>query len=154
MIDNRCVLHQLDADGWTISYSIRSFATTLALASNETGSVIRLMADLVQFGWPQKPSRAAYVDLVAVLFGAFRRLQPQRDLDTLINTVLSSVQARLRSNGYRVFLKKQLLNNVPSISAKALVNGITQAADEIFEPIAEAVIAGLAKARLPPPESL
>ena len=147
MVDNRCVLYQLRADGWTVTHGVRSLAVMLALPTNEPNSVIRLLADLAQFAWPEKPARAAYIDVFAAIFAAFRRLQPERDLDVMVNIVLGMVHGRLRRNGYRVFLKKQLLNNVPSISAKALMAGITQAADAAFEPLADAVVAALDKAR-------
>lgn len=146
MIDHRCILHQLRTDNWAITHTIRSYATAVALPSNDLNSVVRLLADLAQFGWLEKPSVRSYVELFTALFAAFRHLQPALEIESIVNSILSVVHARLRSNGYRAFLKKQLLNNVPAVSALALVAGVAELADQAFGRMSKGILMAFDKA--------
>jgi tetratricopeptide (TPR) repeat protein len=148
-IDNCLVLHQLRRTDWAITPAIETLAPQIALPTNEITSVGRVIADLAQFGWPRKPSSAAYVRLFAIIFKAIRRLQPSGNLHALLNMVLTIIRGRFRSNGYQVFLKNQLLNSTQHTSAASLVANIAAVADRTLEPIAEALNQALAGAQRP-----
>ncbi len=145
--DHRVMLHQMRKDVWAITPAITAFTIQLALPSNESSSVIRLLADLARFGWLVKPSRTALVAVFAEIFRSFSRLQPDRDLDVLVGEVLTVVRGLLRSNGYSVFYKNRLLSTTRLTPVEILVSSVRAAADRTFETVAGALAQACSSAK-------
>jgi hypothetical protein len=91
---------------------------------------------LAQFGWIQKPSVSAYINLFVSQFRAIRRLQPQRDLHELLVAIVAMLRARFRSNGYRTLLKKDIRDSTIYIPAQLIIDSLDATADVALEPVA------------------
>lgn len=135
-IDNHLILRQLDAVQWSITGPIQILATQLALPTNDLGSVIRLLADVAQFGWERKPNETKFGDFFSALFRAFRRVQPASNPDTICAAVIEVLRARFRSNGYRILLKNRLLNTTVFRSSQPMIDDINNAAEGTLATVA------------------
>jgi cellulose synthase operon protein C len=142
-IDFRSVLRQLKKDNWRFTPALQAFFTEMALPTNDSASVVRVISDLAQVGWSLSPNRASYVHFFAELIKAQRQAQPTRDAATHLARVRRMVQARLRLSGYRL-LKRRLSDSTSLTPIAALVDGATAVADVAFQPIDEALIEALA----------
>jgi hypothetical protein len=65
---------------------------------------------LAKIGWAQKADVEAYETLFAAIFAAFKKAQPDRDLETLANGAFFQVQEFLRS-GFLVQFRDRLLQS-------------------------------------------
>jgi hypothetical protein len=129
-IDFQAMLHQLRKDRWAITAATEAFALQLALPSNEPQSLIRLLADIAQFGWLEKSDVTSYVGVFRAIFKAFRRAQPDRDLSKLVFSIGAVLQQRFRGNSFRSILKSSLLGSTFHVPASHIVAAVIAAADK------------------------
>jgi hypothetical protein len=148
-IDFRCVFHQLKKDNWQITAALLAFAAQIASPTNDPESVVRLVADLAQVGWGQKPNRVSYVRFFVALIKAQRQSQPTRDASAYLASVRNMVQARLRLTGYRLLLKRRLGDSTSLTPVWPIVARLDESADLLFQPIDEALVEALADATSP-----
>jgi tetratricopeptide (TPR) repeat protein len=147
-IDFRSVLHQLTKDNWQITPALLAFATQIAAPTNDPDSVVRLMADLAQVGWGQKPDRGSYVGFFAALINAQQQAQPGRNAAAYLAPVREMLRARLRSTGYRLKLKWGLKGSTHLTPILPIIARLTASADLAFQPIDDALAAALIEATL------
>ena len=103
------------------------------------GSILRLLADLAQIGWGQKPNLASYVRLFTTLLDAQRRMHPSRDAAAHLVLVRNMVQARCRQSAYRILLKRRLDNSTYLTPVSRIIDRLNAQADVAFHPIDEAL---------------
>jgi len=145
-IDFRSVLHQLKKDNWRTTPAMQAFARQIAEPTNDPDSVVRLLADLAQVGWGQKPDRESYVGFFAAIIKAQLRAQPKRDAAAYLGLVRKMVQARLRLTGYRLILKRSLEGSTYLTPISPIVASVAASADLAFRPIDNALTGALVEA--------
>ena len=142
-INFRSVLYQLKKDDWRITPAILAFAGQIASPTNDPDSVVRLMADLAQVGWGQKPNRGSYVGYFAAVIEAQRQAQPKLDTTAYFALMRRMVQARRRFAGYRLMLKRRLEDSTSLTPVWRIVARLTASADLLYQPIDEALTEAL-----------
>ncbi len=145
-IDCRSILHQLEKDNWKITPALQSFATQIAVLTNDPDSVIRVLAKLAQVGWYLKPDRASYVRLFTKLIEAQKHAHPLRDAAAYIALVRNTVRALCRLGAYRVLLKRLLDTCTYLTPVSTIVDRVNLQADVVFFSIDEALSLALADA--------
>ena len=145
-IDFRSVLHQLKKDHWRITPALLAFATQIAAPTNDPDSVVRLMADLAQVGWGQKPDRESYVDFFAAVIKAQLLARRASDAAAYFVPVRNMLRARLRSTGYRLQLNLSLKSSTYLTSISMIVARLKASADLAFQPVDDALNSALIEA--------
>jgi hypothetical protein len=138
-INHDIVLHCLKKDTWDNTYTVQRLADQIAAPSNETGSIQRLLSDVIQFGWAQRPSDKVYHRFFRALFRAFRKAQPSCNLEALARAPLSIVYARLRLTSEQMFVTT-LYRTTSHTPAQRIVDEIDMRAQHLFEKIDNIVI--------------
>lgn len=114
--------HALKQSGWVINRTIEALINLLARPANDQPGVINALSDLAKIGWPLKPDAEAYENLFAAVFIAFKKAQPDRDLELIANIVFATVQEFLRSrfmpNFFDTLLQSTCLTPVAAIANK------------------------------------
>ena len=147
-IDFRSVLHQVEKDSWRLTPAVQAFATQIASPTDNSDSVVRLFADLAQVGWTLSPNRDCYVRFFTELLKAQRRAQSTHDTTARLAAARRMVQARLRSGGYRLLLKRRLADSTYLTPVSRIVDLVTASADVAFHPIDETLTEALAASDL------
>ena len=145
-IDFRSILHQLKKDNWQITPALEAFATHIAAPTNDQDSVIRLLSNLAQIGWHEKPDRASYVRLFTKLIAAGRQASPLRDAVAHIGLVRNMVRALCRLGAYRLLLKRRLDACTYLTPVSTIVDRVNVQADVVFLSIDEALSLAFADA--------
>jgi hypothetical protein len=89
--------HELKKSNWVVTPTLKAMIDLLARSANEPQGVLNVMSDLAKLGWPLKPNDEAYEALFTKIFAAFKKAQPDRDLEMTTNIVFGRIQEFLRS---------------------------------------------------------
>jgi hypothetical protein len=148
--DHEVALHLLAEAKWQMTHAVRCLADQLAAPTNEPRSVERGLTRLIRLGWTEAPNVVAYQQFFVVVFRAFRKAQPARDVGQLIRTAIGGVRARVRLNGYAAFLKRDLWYTTHSTPMQPFIDRIKQHADSQVEEVAAVLTDAAAEAaRIP-----
>jgi hypothetical protein len=118
----------------------------LARPANEPQAVLNVMSDLAKLGWPLKPDDEAYEALFTKIFAAFKKAQPDRDLEMTANIVFGRIQEFLRSRFLPQFLDR-LLQSTSMKSVEAIADEGRQIQRGLVARIGQTLGRALEKAR-------
>ena len=107
---------QLGKNGWSIDETIQALADLLAHPANSSIHVLNILRNLIQVGWAKKSSVTAFESLFVTIFSAFKKSQPFRDLDVLIQVVVVDLH-RLLWRAHLALFKKEVQNELLSTTS-------------------------------------
>ena len=114
--------HALKRSEWAINPTIEALINLLARPANDQMGVLNVLSDLAKIGWPLKPDTGSFEAFFTAIFTAFKKAQPDRDLNLIANVVFAGVQEFLRGRFIPQFRDMLLLYSsmmpVEAIAAK------------------------------------
>jgi hypothetical protein len=86
---------------WSVTPTLQSLLDLLARPTNAPQGVINVLANLAQISWaqkPEKPDDEAFGTFFAAIFVAFKKAQPECDLQVLADVVSAPLLRFVRSS--------------------------------------------------------
>jgi tetratricopeptide (TPR) repeat protein len=140
-------LFALRKNGWSIDETIRALADLLAHPANNPVPIFNILRNLIRVAWGEKSRSDVFESLFVTVFSAFKKNQPNRDLELLIRVVMVDLHRVLWRN-YLVAKKKEVINELLSttVPAAILLADKIEAIRLVAPEIADVLIGALHKA--------
>jgi hypothetical protein len=138
MINRQNLIDALGRSKWSRDARVRAIIDSLTQPNNEPVSVTHFVAELMFFGWREKPNSDAYVQVLAAIFSGFKRNHPSLDLQSLVEVSYGLVHQSLRARIWRSY-KQKLLTTTSEQTPEALADSVKSMAGRLASQIAEAI---------------
>jgi hypothetical protein len=133
---------------WSVTPTLKSLLDLLARPTNAPQGVINVLANLAQISWalnPQKPDDGDFESLLTAIFVAFKKAQPEYDLQALADVVSAPLLRCVRSSFDGPF-RELLRRSTDMTPVTSVVAGVHATQERVVARIVQAFAQALLKA--------
>jgi hypothetical protein len=106
--------------------------------------VLVVLSDLIRGGWAEKASVEAFGTVFTSIFAAFKKAQPDRDIEAFANAAFFRTQKNIRTTLFLARFRDELLRTSYLTPVEAIVEEMRELPERVIKQIAQ-VLAGALK---------
>jgi hypothetical protein len=146
-INNGNFLYALKDSEWSLNTTVHALIELLALPTNVPQRVLVVLSDLIWGAWALSPNAETFGRLFTAIFAAFKKAQPDRDIEAYANAAFSRAQGIIRRNVLRARLPDQLRQSTFLTPVTTIIAGLSELPDKTIKLIGQVLAEALLNAK-------